>query len=104
MGRKAPRKRLARRVMACPRVPRTHPNVSRRSAHPSIRVSEAKEQTLGAENAPREREGLFDIVRYDYRTGSASGRPREGGDPYPRSLVMGPGSPPASRASAGTTI
>ena len=32
MGRKAPRKRLARRVMACPRVPRTHPNVSRRSA------------------------------------------------------------------------
>ena len=43
MGRKAPRKRLVRRVMACPRVPRTHPNVSRRSAHPSIRVSEAKE-------------------------------------------------------------
>ena len=44
----------------------------------------------GRRHAPREREGLFDIVRYDYRSGSASGRPRESGDPYPRSLVMGP--------------
>src|SRR5215475_5044565 len=45
MGRKAPRKRLARRVISAftrvfdtlwraPRVPRTHPNVSRRSAPP----------------------------------------------------------------------
>src|SRR5215471_17833929 len=41
-----------------------HPNVSRRSAHPSIRVSEAKVQAPGAENAPRERDGLFDIVRW----------------------------------------
>jgi len=49
MGRKAPRKRLARRVMACPRVPRTHPNVSRRSAHPSIRVGEARLQTPDAD-------------------------------------------------------
>ena len=31
------------------RVPRTHPNVSRRSAHPSIGVSEAKSQTPGAD-------------------------------------------------------
>jgi hypothetical protein len=30
------------------RVPRTHPNVSRRSAHPSFGVSEAKLQTPGA--------------------------------------------------------
>ena len=41
-----------------------HPNVSRRSAHPSIRVSEARMQTPGANNAPREREGLFEIVRW----------------------------------------
>src|SRR5262249_58771414 len=31
------------------RVPRTHPNVSRRSAHPSFGVSEAKLQTPDAE-------------------------------------------------------
>src|SRR5262252_9942291 len=42
-----------------------HPNVSRRSAHPSIRVSEATMQTPGAKNAPRERDGLFDIVRWE---------------------------------------
>src|SRR5215831_4257952 len=35
-----------------------HPNVSRRSAHPSIRVSEVKLRTPDA-NAPRERDGLF---------------------------------------------
>src|SRR5215470_15445858 len=34
-----------------------HPNVSRRSAHPSIRVGEAKLQTPGAQNAPWERDG-----------------------------------------------
>jgi hypothetical protein len=65
MGRKAPRKRLAYRVIsAFTRVfdahdtphgcSAEHPNVSRRSAHPSFRVSEAKVQTPGAENAPRE--------------------------------------------------
>src|SRR5438128_11599804 len=31
-----------------------HPNVSRRSAHPSIRVSEAKVKSPGRKNAPRE--------------------------------------------------
>src|SRR5262249_58127135 len=31
-----------------PRVPRKRPNVSRRSAHPSIRVGEAKSQNPGA--------------------------------------------------------
>src|SRR6266446_625661 len=40
------------------RVP-LHPNVSRRSAHPSIGVGEAKLQNPGRKNAPREREGLF---------------------------------------------
>jgi hypothetical protein len=42
-----------------------HPNVSRRSAHPSIRVSEAKLQAPDAKNAPRERGWLFDIVRWE---------------------------------------
>src|SRR5262249_9464270 len=41
-----------------------HANVCRRSAHPSFGVSEAKLQTPGAENVPRERDGLFDIVRW----------------------------------------
>src|SRR6516225_1075829 len=77
MGRKAPRKRLACRVISAftrvfdarwraQRVLRTHPNVSRRSAHPSIRVSEAKgANPLGAQNAPRERGGMcvLEIVR-----------------------------------------
>src|SRR5262245_62499527 len=66
-------RRLARRL-AC-RVTCTpngclaqHPNVSRRSAHPSFRVSEAKVQTPGAKNAPRERGGVvrcqvFQLVR-----------------------------------------
>src|SRR5262249_11357728 len=37
-----------------------HPNVSRRSAHPSIRVGEAKIANPGRRHAPREREGLFE--------------------------------------------
>ena len=49
MGRKAPRKRLACRVMCRPNgCSAEHPNVSRRSVHPSIRVSEAKVQDPGA--------------------------------------------------------
>src|SRR6516162_1334665 len=52
------------RYVHAQRVP-LHPNVSRRSAHPSIRVGEAKVQTPGAKNAPRERDGLFDIVRWE---------------------------------------
>src|SRR5262245_33975334 len=47
MGRKAPRKRLACRDTARPTGARWHPNVSRRSAHPSIRVSEAKVKSPG---------------------------------------------------------
>src|SRR6516164_9968136 len=59
MGRKAPRKRLACRVMCTPHgCSAEHPNVSRRSAHPSIRVGEATMQTPGAKNAPRERRGV----------------------------------------------
>jgi hypothetical protein len=71
MGRKAPRKRLARCVISAvtrvfdailraQRVSRKHPNVSRRSAHPSMGVSEAEKQKPGRKNALRERDGLFE--------------------------------------------
>ena len=80
----------------------------RRSAHPSIRVSEAKLQTPDA-NAPREREGLFDIVRLGIAenglaTSSALVVPAKAGTHNHGLWLLGPGSPPASRASAGTTI
>jgi hypothetical protein len=78
MGRKAPRKRLTCRVISAftrvfdalwhvQRVPRTHPNVSRRSAHPSTGVSEAKRQTPGAKKrAAGTREcGLIELVRWE---------------------------------------
>src|SRR6516165_10933173 len=73
MGRKAPRKRLAYRVIsAFTRVFDAHdtPNGCRCTRTslgapptPSIRVSEAKLQSPGAKNAPRERDRLFDIVK-----------------------------------------
>jgi hypothetical protein len=59
----------ARRLARRPGVPRyvhahgcsaEHPNVSRRSAHPSTGVSEAKRQSPDAEMRARERAGLFD--------------------------------------------
>jgi hypothetical protein len=57
-------RRLACRVMCRPHgCSAEHPNVSRRSAHPSFGVSEATMQNPGRPNAPREREWLFDIVR-----------------------------------------
>ena len=69
-GRKAPRKRLACRVVsAFTRVfdalwhaagARWHPGACRRSAHPSWGRDEG--HTPGAD-APRERDRLFDIVR-----------------------------------------
>src|SRR5258707_9775539 len=41
--------------------------------HPSIGVREAKKQNPGAENAPRERERLFGMVRYDdFKSGGAA--------------------------------
>src|SRR5205807_7372400 len=40
-----------------------HPNVSRRSAHPSTGVSEAKRQSPDAEMRARERDGLFEMVK-----------------------------------------
>ena len=76
MGRKASRKRLTYRVIsAFTRVCdahdtphgclRTHPNVSRRSAHPSIRGERSKVAKPGRKNAPRERDGLFDMVKWN---------------------------------------
>src|SRR2546429_9354330 len=46
------------RYVQASRVPRKHPNDSRRSAHPLIGASEAKKQNPGAKNAPRERRGV----------------------------------------------
>src|SRR5262245_2154861 len=97
MGRKAPRKRLARRVISAftrvfdarwraPRVPRTHPNVSRRSAHPSFRVSEATMQTPGAKNAPRERRG---VVRCQIFQLVVPAEPRQRREP--ESIITGGG-------------
>src|SRR5262249_16942196 len=65
MGRKAPRKRLACRVMCRPHgCSAEHPNVSRRSAHPSFGVSEAKLQTPGAKmRRGNEEVCVLEIVR-----------------------------------------
>src|SRR5262249_41341840 len=74
MGRKAPRKRLARCVISAftrvfdairraQRVSHKHPNVSRRSAHPSIGVSEAKNKTWAQKaGAGARRCVVFDVV------------------------------------------
>src|SRR4029453_6388252 len=62
MGRKAPRKRLTRRVMACPTgvPPSTRTSLG---APPTPRWGErSKDANPGRKNAPRERDGLFDIV------------------------------------------
>jgi len=64
MGRKAPRKRLVRRVMACP----TGVPPSTRTffgAPPTLFAgARSKDAKPGRKNAPREREWLFDIVRW----------------------------------------
>src|SRR5262249_17162678 len=44
-----------------------HPNGSRRSAPPPIRGGGREVATPGRRNAPRERGGLFDIVRWELR-------------------------------------
>jgi hypothetical protein len=64
MGRKAPRLgawRAALRARPTGALAQ-HPNVSRRSAHPSSRGERSKGQSPGAKNALREREGLFEMV------------------------------------------
>jgi len=59
MGRKAPRKRLTCRVMACPTgVLSAAPERLSALRPPSFGVSEAKLQTPDAKNAPRERVGV----------------------------------------------
>src|SRR5262249_61000388 len=61
-------RRLARRVMAClTGVPPSTRTFLGAPPTPRFGVSEVKLQTPGAENAPRERDGLFDIVRWNYR-------------------------------------
>jgi hypothetical protein len=66
-GRRASRvwdaRRLACRVGTHNGCSAEHPNVSRRSAHPSTGVSEAKRQSPDAAMRARERDGLFDIVK-----------------------------------------
>src|SRR5262249_3601347 len=61
-------RRLVRRVMACP--PGASPSTRTfLGAPPTPRfgVSEGKSQTPDAENAPRERDGLFEIVSCELR-------------------------------------
>jgi hypothetical protein len=83
-----------------------HPNVSRRSAHPSTGVSEAKRQSPDAAMRVRERDGLFDIVRFANARAVTPAwvvsAKAETHDHQP--VFRGPGSPPALRASAGTTF
>ena len=55
------------RYVHAQRVPRKHPNVSRCSAHPSMRGERSKVANPGRKNAPRERDGLFDIVSCEVR-------------------------------------
>src|SRR5262249_10566874 len=74
------------RHVHAPRVPRTHPNVSRRSAHPSFRVSEATMQTPGAKNAPRERRG---VVRCQIFQLVVPAEPRQRREP--ESIITGGG-------------
>jgi hypothetical protein len=56
-------RRLACRVGTHHGCSAEHPNVSRRSAHPSTGVSEAKRQSPDAAMRARERDGLFDMVK-----------------------------------------
>src|SRR5262249_205693 len=61
-------RRVACRVMCTPHgCSAEHPNVSRRSAHPSMRGERSKVANPGRKNAPRERDGLFDIVSCEVR-------------------------------------
>src|SRR5262249_28615613 len=60
MGRKAPRKRLVCRVTCTPTgVPPSTRTFLGAPPTPRFGVGEARMQAPGAENAPREREGLF---------------------------------------------
>jgi hypothetical protein len=119
MGRKAPRKRLACRVTCTPHgCSAEHPNVSRRSAHPSTGVSEAKRQSPDAAMRARERDALFDMVRFANARAatpawsSPRGAPRDArvaGTPLRGPRTTGrcswvPALRPLARASAGTTI
>ena len=86
MGRKAPRKRLAYRVISaftrvCDAHDTPHGCLARTRTFlgapptPRFGVSEATMQNPGA-NAPRERDGLFDIVRWESANGGGEPRTR----------------------------
>jgi hypothetical protein len=61
MGRKAPRKRLTCRVMARPTgALAPHPNVSRRSAHPSFGLAKQRCKNPGAKTRRGNEEVLCD--------------------------------------------
>src|SRR6266478_5377813 len=65
MGRKAPRKRLVRRVTACP-TGASHAPERLSALRPPLDSGErSKVANPGRKNAPRERDGLFDIVSWD---------------------------------------
>jgi hypothetical protein len=62
MGRKAPRKRLACRVMACP-TGASHAPERLSALRPPLDWGErSKSCKPGRKNVPRERDGLFDMV------------------------------------------
>ena len=67
MGRKAPRKRLTRRVMACPTGASHAPERFSALRPPLDSGWRSKVAKPGRKNAPRERDGLFDIVRWPLR-------------------------------------
>jgi hypothetical protein len=63
MGRKAPRKRLTCRVMACPTGASHAPERLSALRPPLDWVSEAKMQNPDAAMRARERDGLFEMVK-----------------------------------------
>ena len=67
MGRKAPRKRLACRVMCRPNGCLARTRTSLGAPLTLDSGWRSKVARPGRRHAPRERDGLFDIVRWDYR-------------------------------------
>src|SRR5215468_603846 len=65
MGRKAPRKRLVRRVMACPTGASQAPERFSALRPPLDSGWRSKVAKPGRGRAPRERDGLFDIVKWE---------------------------------------
>jgi hypothetical protein len=91
-------RRLTRRVMACPTGASQAPERLSALRPPLDGVSEAKRQSPDAAMRARERDGLFDIVRFANAARSRlSGRSRESGNPG--SLAGGHGSRLSARCA-----